>query len=93
MLSMKPWRSTRTFLVLLCLSLSAVACSSNLPRVVTPPDALLQDCPEPSGEAYGGLRTIGDTLVYTLAVKAALRACNADKEALRVWAEEVQLGE
>lgn len=48
-----------------------------------PPAELLADCPEPPG----GVKTNGEVAKYVRDLKTALRGCNADKKALRDWAE------
>lgn len=49
-----------------------------------PPDELLADCPIPMDP----IATNGDLARRDAARKAALLACNADKAALRAWAEK-----
>ncbi len=71
------------------LSLGALTACSQNPVVVTesvpvlPPAAMIQPVPEP---AYTGT-TNEDHLNYTLDLRAALRECNAQFEALRQWRE------
>lgn len=48
-----------------------------------PPASLLQPCPQPS--LLGN--TVGDLAKWAVAQEAALAQCNADKAALRGWAE------
>ena len=73
--------------LLLCLLL-CTACSTVTPGPVTtvrltPPSALLRETPEPRlTEA-----TNAGLLDYTLDLRAALRKANADKAALRQWAD------
>lgn len=64
------------------------ACSS-LPggtTILVPSADLLANCPEPSSDAA----TNEDLVNRFLDMRNALRRCNADKRALRTWAEEVQ---
>jgi len=48
-----------------------------------PPDALMQRCPMP---VYNG-ETWGDLAAYTVQVKRVALECDADKKALREWAQ------
>ncbi|WP_034628614.1 Rz1-like lysis system protein LysC [Desulfocurvibacter africanus] len=76
--------------ILLCLTLCA-ACSSR-PQIVPvpvvervmPPPALAQDTARPTWTG----RTNGDLLEHAIDLGAALDRCNADKAALRAWAQD-----
>lgn len=86
------WRKPATGLMILCLMLCC-ACSTR-ERVVrqvevrrlTPPALLLRETPTP---VWRG-NTNRDLLNFTLELRAALRNANADKAALRGWAEEAK---
>lgn len=72
---------------LMCLFLTA--CSTRyVTKVekVLPPDKYLEDCPSTDVP----LRTTGDLPVALRASKADLKACNADKAALRLWAKGIK---
>jgi len=77
-------------LLCLCLMPLIASCGSTPPRFLpepevvrlTPPEPLLQDCPQPQ---WGG-ETLGDLIDYIKALQAALVACNVDKQHLRDWA-------
>jgi hypothetical protein len=51
--------------------------------VRSPPAGLLADCPEPVAE----ITTNRELAEAYLGLRRALRLCNADKQALREWAE------
>jgi hypothetical protein len=74
----------------LAVALGAVAlagCSTLVQtRVITPPPDLLLDCPEPDRRIV----TNEDLTNGYLDMRGALRACNADKAALRTWAVEAE---
>jgi hypothetical protein len=62
-----------------------VSCASN-PQVAAPcypPTVYLQDVPEPSLQG----KTNHDLVIYLLELKEAIKISNADKKALREWAE------
>ena len=66
--------------MLLCLLVFG-GCTSVTVR--TPPAALLADCPEPAV----AVTTNRELAAALLATRQALRLCNADKQALREWAD------
>jgi hypothetical protein len=72
-------------LVLAFLTLFTGSYASRLPEVLpcAPPVVYLQTVPEP---VIGG-PTNADLVRYAIDLKYALRQANADKEALRLWAE------
>jgi len=51
---------------------------------VAPPDALLRDCAEPQADP----KTNQDLVFWIIDLQHAVRKCNADKQALRVWYSE-----
>lgn len=53
-----------------------------------PPAELLRECPSP---AFGGPLTNSGLVGYVDDLRAALRACNDDKTALRDWAGQADL--
>ena len=89
-MSMTRWT---TGLAALCLALFLSACAGT-PEVVTrtevrpviPPAALMAPCPRPDMEG----QTNAALLDWALALDEALEHCNADKRALRRWADEHQ---
>lgn len=92
MLLSKPSRPILIGLLSLSLMLSLTGCSTtkHVPVVARevrelPPAHLLQDCPEPAP-----IRPVvnSDLLLVLNHWRNALRACNADKAALRAWAAE-----
>lgn len=62
-----------------------MACAAPLPQVVKlmPPVDLLQDCAVPSYT----INTNGELANGILLERNALALCNADKQALRAWAD------
>ena len=56
--------------------------------VLSPPDALMQDCVEVSAPTRPISNT--DLLRYALDLRTGLRVCNADKAGLRAWIKVVQ---
>jgi hypothetical protein len=56
------------------------------PAKILPPVELLQDCAEPAQ----GFKTNGEMAEYLLDLRSALRGCNVDKQALRVWANPLE---
>lgn len=70
---------------LLCLSLGACATAPTRTVISTPPADLVQDCPEPASD----FQTNADLVTGFLDMRQALRVCNADKAALRLWISEV----
>lgn len=78
----------RAFLAALCLALTACAGAPEIThtRRVAPPADLVQDCPVPDGP----VDTNGALARLVLALKQALAECNADKQALREWAQGVE---
>ena len=78
---------TRTGLISLSLLLSLSACAGKqiVYSVGIPPAELMADCVEPRPR----LVTNEDLTNGYLDMRQALRVCNADKKALRAWAEEV----
>ena len=81
------WQRCRSGLLPLFLLLSVTACSTAPAR---PPEALLRECSVADVQARHALETNGEILAYVGDLKAALRACNADKAALRAWDADVQ---
>lgn len=69
----------------LILALALAGCGTQPPQYVwaLPPAALLEDCPIPMDP----IPTNGDLARRDAARKAALERCNADKAALREWAD------
>lgn len=79
----------RTLAGLLGASLLILGACKTVPSEVTilaPPADLMADCPEPSSSAV----TNEDLVNRFIDMRGALRACNADKRALRSWTAEVQ---
>lgn len=75
-------RSKRTGIGLtsLFLLMCSTACSKQVrPAVITPPAALLADCPETKIM----VATNGDLVLKLRSLRVDLQSCNADKEALR----------
>lgn len=77
-----PSKQTLTGLTLAFLTLCMTACS---PIKIKPPADLLADCLHADAPAD---RTNGGLADYALRERQALDTCNADKAALRAWAEE-----
>lgn len=75
-------RLTSIFLVVITLT----GCKSLVKEPVVFPEALAQECPEPTTK----IETNKDLANHTLALRQALRACNADKEAIRGWIEDTK---
>ena len=83
------WRErARTLLIVLAVLyvVSLAGCARDVvtvrePVPLAPPLALLEDCPEP----LPFYTTNGELLDWALDLRASLRACNADKAALRLW--------
>lgn len=73
-----PWNNARIMALLAGILLSG--CTTV--RYIAPPPELLQDCDIPTAQ----VRTNKDLAELANARKAALLRCNADKEALRAWA-------
>ena len=84
--------------VMLILSALSFGCSTvSQPLVLTPPESLLADCPQPP--LPEGIMQSRDLRGYSLAVtrhlvdvQHALDLCNADKAALRQWVQEAEKG-
>lgn len=79
----KPFVATMTALLM-----ASCASVAPAPGLAVPPAHLLADCGEPTFNVI----TNRDLAEYTLELRNLLRGCNADKSALRQWAEEVTNG-
>ncbi|WP_425514717.1 Rz1-like lysis system protein LysC [Aquisediminimonas sediminicola] len=80
------WPTTRIGLLSLSLLLSLTACGKREhPALLPPPQALIEDCPETSIP----LETTGDLVLKVRSLRVDLSNCNADKGALRIWAQEL----
>ena len=77
--------------VMLSFLIASAACST--PKVLVKTDVQKQYPPptltQPTDLPASDIRTNGDLLNALQAARAAVDACNADKAALRDWAEEV----
>lgn len=76
-----PLRPDHSVALLTCLLVAS--CAAVAPK---PPAELLAPCAEPA--ATRG--TNGTLAQYALNLRSALRACNDDKAALRMWASELE---
>lgn len=91
----RTWPKCARGLSSACLITCLQACTTNPlpapPKVIVqlPPAALLSDTPVPTFEGA----TNGDLWDYQDVLKAALGACNADKAAVRGWAERASAQE
>ena len=77
-----------TGLTSLCLLVLLTGCASTERIVVErdkPPAPLLAHCPEPEARL---IERNSDLLLSIQDWKHALRNCNIDKEALRIWADQ-----
>lgn len=86
-------RSSAVVCVVVVLLLSGCAAAPVEPIVIEPPGALLSDCPVPLPERTAkNFILIGSAVAWAGALLASLRTCNADKQALRQFYEEVGSG-
>lgn len=89
-----PSRLVLSGLTSLCLLLSSTACATKIetisvPTPQAPPAQYLRDCVAEKVE----VRVNADLVRQNLALKQALRLCNADKAALRAWAAAIEDGQ
>ena len=82
--------------LLVCVAMTAVAGCASEPAppvdtvVLTPDRSLLRDCPVPEpARGENGRIAIGDAMQWAADLFESLSACNADKQALRRFYQEV----
>ena len=90
------WKKTllTCLTVIFCAAFAGCACRTEI-KVLTPPESLLAECPEPTPPS--GMTEGSDVRAYAIAVtrynidlRQRLSECNADKRAARQWAARMR---